>query len=202
MLHTDKNFGSAECSVCSSVFLKTSGSSNTCSNSCRLKKRRLSRVCKSYKKVCDICQVSFESVRSHVKRCSEDCSKLANRLAEDNWHAINPDSGYLARSRYRLTPKGKIRNQRRKLILSERTIPFSEEDKKKRWAYFGDRCVYCGDSESILTDDHTKPLSKGGWHCLSNLRPACISCNSSKKDSWTGVESRMFVTKKIREGVR
>jgi 5-methylcytosine-specific restriction endonuclease McrA len=32
--------------------------------------------------------------------------------------------------------------------------------------------------------DHVKPLAKGGAHILANLRPACLSCNRSKRDRW------------------
>jgi 5-methylcytosine-specific restriction endonuclease McrA len=32
--------------------------------------------------------------------------------------------------------------------------------------------------------DHVKPINKGGMDCLSNIRPACESCNKSKQDRW------------------
>lgn len=62
------------------------------------------------------------------------------------------------------------------------TLPFSVEDLAARMGYWGNRCWMCrGPFEAV---DHVKPLSKGGAHILSNLRPACVSCNSSKKDKW------------------
>jgi 5-methylcytosine-specific restriction endonuclease McrA len=47
----------------------------------------------------------------------------------------------------------------------------------------GYRCAYCGKRFPFkqLTQDHITPLSKGGSHTLSNIIPACASCNSSKK---------------------
>jgi hypothetical protein len=39
-------------------------------------------------------------------------------------------------------------------------------------------CVYCGDQETGV--DHVWPLSRGGPDQLSNLVPACWSCNPSK----------------------
>jgi len=42
------------------------------------------------------------------------------------------------------------------------------------------RCVYCGDPAT--TFDHIIPVSKGGNTTRGNVAPACISCNSSKKD--------------------
>ena len=42
------------------------------------------------------------------------------------------------------------------------------------------KCVYCGKKFKNLTMDHITPLSKGGNHTVSNVVPACISCNSKK----------------------
>lgn len=51
-----------------------------------------------------------------------------------------------------------------------------------RVAYFGWRCWMC--KRPFEAIDHVKPLSKGGSHWPSNLRPACNACNSGKKDRW------------------
>jgi 5-methylcytosine-specific restriction endonuclease McrA len=48
----------------------------------------------------------------------------------------------------------------------------------KRYDY---SCAYCG-SPHNLTMDHVVPISKGGKTTSDNVIPACISCNSSKKD--------------------
>jgi 5-methylcytosine-specific restriction endonuclease McrA len=44
------------------------------------------------------------------------------------------------------------------------------------------RCVYCGQRKK-LTIDHVVPISKGGIHDVSNIVPACLSCNVKKNDS-------------------
>jgi len=49
-------------------------------------------------------------------------------------------------------------------------------------AQFGYRCAYCGHKVKKLTQDHIIPLSKGGSHTMSNIVPACKSCNSKKRD--------------------
>lgn len=55
---------------------------------------------------------------------------------------------------------------------------FSKEQLLQRMSIFNFRCAYCnGPFEHI---DHVKPISKGGPHCLSNLRPSCQKCNQSK----------------------
>lgn len=43
-------------------------------------------------------------------------------------------------------------------------------------------CAYCGRTDCKLTRDHVVPLSKGGSNYISNIVPACQSCNSRKKD--------------------
>lgn len=47
-------------------------------------------------------------------------------------------------------------------------------------AAYGHRCVYCGSKGHQLTQDHITPLSRGGSHTVSNIVPACRSCNSRK----------------------
>jgi 5-methylcytosine-specific restriction endonuclease McrA len=42
------------------------------------------------------------------------------------------------------------------------------------------RCAYCLKA-APLTMDHVVPLSRGGWHAIGNILPACRSCNSSKR---------------------
>jgi len=53
---------------------------------------------------------------------------------------------------------------------------------RDRWSYYGGMCWMCGDEAD--TNDHVKPLSKGGSNWPSNIRPACRSCNSRKTDKW------------------
>lgn len=45
---------------------------------------------------------------------------------------------------------------------------------------FRQKCVYCGKRTRRLEKDHVVPLSKGGALTLSNIVPACHSCNSKK----------------------
>ena len=45
---------------------------------------------------------------------------------------------------------------------------------------FEGRCAYC--PEAAETWDHVVPVSKGGETTPDNILPACIRCNSSKRD--------------------
>lgn len=60
---------------------------------------------------------------------------------------------------------------------------FPLEDWELVMRAWGARCAYCGQDElqaGTLGRDHVIPLSEGGAHTLSNIVPACASCNSRK----------------------
>lgn len=42
------------------------------------------------------------------------------------------------------------------------------------------QCVYCGGGAN--TADHIVPKAKGGGQLLTNLVPACLTCNGKKRD--------------------
>ena len=70
-------------------------------------------------------------------------------------------------------------NRKRRAIKKGATVVvFTDDQLSQRMSVFNFNCAYCnGPFEHI---DHVIPLSKGGLHCLSNLRPSCQSCNLSK----------------------
>jgi 5-methylcytosine-specific restriction endonuclease McrA len=69
------------------------------------------------------------------------------------------------------------------------TIPYTLDQLTARLSMFGFRCWMCA---NLATDiDHVKPLSAGGFDCLSNVRPACKSCNCSKRSTWP-YETRLW----------
>ena len=48
-------------------------------------------------------------------------------------------------------------------------------------------CAYCGDDAAAMQKDCVLALSRGGRYTLSNVVPACRSCNASKcNDEVTG----------------
>lgn len=55
---------------------------------------------------------------------------------------------------------------------------FTKVQLEQRMSVFGFRCAYCGGNFDHI--DHVKAISKGGYHCLANLRPACKKCNQEK----------------------
>jgi 5-methylcytosine-specific restriction endonuclease McrA len=61
-------------------------------------------------------------------------------------------------------------------------IMFTPEQRAQRFSMFAG-CWLCGRREG-LQGDHVKPLSRGGPHCLANIRPCCPTCNWLKADQW------------------
>jgi 5-methylcytosine-specific restriction endonuclease McrA len=70
---------------------------------------------------------------------------------------------------------------RRAMHAAAPSIPYTVEQLAQRLSMFSG-CWMCGGEANSV--DHVKPLAKGGWDCLSNLRPACVPCNSRKSAKW------------------
>ncbi len=70
--------------------------------------------------------------------------------------------------------------RRRKRRMAGRDHDLTDE----QWAALVDAwdgCAYCGSSErSGLQKDCMLPISRGGRYTVSNVVPACRSCNASK----------------------
>jgi len=90
------------------------------------------------------------------------------------WCDANPDKLRAGWSKH--TPIKRARKQR------ATALPVSAVDIAAKMAYWGNRCWICHGLQQAV--DHVKPLSKGGFHCLANLRPICHLCNSRKRDRW------------------
>ena len=65
-------------------------------------------------------------------------------------------------------------------------------------------CAYCGVTDKPLQRDCVTALSRGGIYTLSNIAPACASCNASKSNdevtSWLRrkrLSERDFLTRHI-----
>jgi 5-methylcytosine-specific restriction endonuclease McrA len=85
-----------------------------------------------------------------------------NAAAFKNWRSDNRE-----RSREH------CRSRRRKMA------PLPAELIAARFEVYGNCCAYCGLS-GPLEADHVKAVKRGGKHILSNIRPACRTCNASK----------------------
>ena len=106
----------------------------------------------------------------HAKWRAENQEK--KRTSDAKWQKDNPGKRRAIKQRYR----AKKRNAQG---------TFTAADWKAKLEYYGYRCRYCGihkseTSEGWLEADHAIPLSQGGTNFISNIVPACRSCNASK----------------------
>lgn len=94
--------------------------------------------------------------------CREHQNAYARRLYAEN-------EAFRARRRFRV-------HARRRGV-----DPIETDHADALLLFFAGRCAYCG--APATTWDHIIPISKGGMSVPGNLLPACIGCNSSKKDA-------------------
>lgn len=59
---------------------------------------------------------------------------------------------------------------------------FTVDEFRQKCLEYNNSCAYCKQECESLTVDHVIPLSKGGSNYISNIVPACLSCNSKKRD--------------------
>ncbi|WP_224771192.1 HNH endonuclease [Metabacillus idriensis] len=84
---------------------------------------------------------------------------------------------YLKANRDRYVMHKQLRRAKEKQLFNTLTA----EQWKTIKQTFDNKCAYCGEKRK-LTKDHFIPLSKNGEYSFQNIIPACLSCNSSKKD--------------------
>lgn len=88
-----------------------------------------------------------------------------------------------SRAYLKATGKGREYCQNRRAAKQRVTrIKFTTAQLQAKVQYWGEKCWMCGGPFEAI--DHVKPLTKGGPHCLANIRPACKSCNSKKRNKW------------------
>jgi 5-methylcytosine-specific restriction endonuclease McrA len=105
------------------------------------------------------------------------------------WHAANPAA---SRTWYDGAPEIPLalRQARRADVASVAVNDLSPDEWKWLLDTFEHRCAYCGQPGDRLTPDHVTPLSQGGHNTLSNIVPACRTCNV-RKGARTPEEARM-----------
>lgn len=91
------------------------------------------------------------------------------RQQQREWRAANPEKVKAMLARRYARKKGSTETT----LTAEQWAEIKEA--------FDHRCAYCERQFKRLTQDHITPLSKGGLHIVSNVVPACPSCNSRKQ---------------------
>jgi 5-methylcytosine-specific restriction endonuclease McrA len=57
---------------------------------------------------------------------------------------------------------------------------FTAQEFRELCERYGNKCLACGDTETVLEADHVVPLTEGGSDTISNIQPLCGSCNRKK----------------------
>lgn len=115
----------------------------------------------------------YKNNREQVKASAANWrakNRARNAATSRAWERAHPE----AVRQYRALKRARYAN-----VLH---VPFTLDQLRARMEYWGSRCWMCGGA--FETIDHVKPIVAGGGHLLANLRPACTSCNSSKKGTW------------------
>ena len=80
--------------------------------------------------------------------------------------------------KYRPAKQASLIRYRARLAQAEGT--WTAKEFKELCESTGNRCWYCQKQTDKLTADHMVPLSRGGSNGITNIAPACMSCNASK----------------------
>lgn len=119
-----------------------------------------------------------EKAKINGRMYRED-NKLACRERNSKYYIQNKVSICKQSSKYKKNNKTKVREQtQRRRSLKKNAIceNFTTQDIV---SLYGDVCFYYK-TQPFEHMDHFVPLSRGGSHTLSNIRPACAECNLRK----------------------
>jgi 5-methylcytosine-specific restriction endonuclease McrA len=83
-------------------------------------------------------------------------------------------------SKYRVALNKARRSQKRAAKYTDDVEKISAKVLAEILEEFNNTCWICEDTLGVVQWDHVHPLSKGGSHVRSNLKPSCKDCNSRK----------------------
>ena len=129
------------------------------------------------------CATNPEKVR--IWKQADRAAHLEKTRARERAYCASHREEARARSKaYRTTHPERIQAQKQRRRASKNGAvinDFTHAQWVEMQAAYDHRCAYCGKrAKGHLTQDHLTPLSQGGNHTLSNIVPACRSCNSKK----------------------
>ena len=123
-------------------------------------------------------------MRREQKRRQYARDPLKGKAQRAAWHAAHPEVRKISSERYRARKAAAVGS-------------FTTKEWLALVAGFDGRCAYCGEKASLQAD-HRIPLSRGGTNFISNILPACRSCNCRKART----TEREFRVRLLNEGLR
>ena len=153
--------------------------------------RRARDGCQSYCRECMAKRIKrsydlYAENRRKAARAWRETYPERQRAAKQRWEAQNRDKKRAMDRRYRLRNLARIRIADRARLYKRRARlaaakgSATPEQIRLRWEFYGGRCWICG--ARATTPGHVIALAAGGSNWPANLRPACLPCNSSKRD--------------------
>lgn len=147
-------------------------------------KDRLMNVCKAcHNKRCRLIEQRTKDRRKAYRDKYYQANPEKYRQRSRNYRAANPEKVRQGYENWRKADplRDKIRHHRRR-ALKQKVLSFKVTAKEMR-NIKSQPCIYCGSREKICID-HIVPLSRGGNNSIGNYAPACLKCNSSKKNKF------------------
>jgi 5-methylcytosine-specific restriction endonuclease McrA len=109
--------------------------------------------------------------------------------ASTRYHSMTPEEriehNRKRRERHARQPEVRNRIERLRGQIDSRNGGFTKKRRRKLKKIFSYICFYCG-VDGADTIDHLTPISRGGSNEISNLVPACMTCNTSKRNKTYG----------------
>lgn len=121
---------------------------------------------------------AIQNARPERKAAKRDWARQDRKANPEKWREKS-------RREYRRNPAANLERQHRRRAQKLRSahLKVNAALLAQRLAFYGGLCWMCRTAPAAEWD-HVKPLARGGAHCLSNLRPACVTCNRRKSHRW------------------
>lgn len=144
------------------------------------KQSRLARRYKELSRRREYYKEHREEIRQ--KNSVYDHGRVA-QLRGHKWRRANPEKQAAATKRWKLSNRDRVRhhNRHRQARVRGAEGKFTLEEWLAKCDEYGQRCAYCHKLKK-LTRHHVKPLIRGGSNFITNVVPACLSCNSRIHD--------------------
>lgn len=100
------------------------------------------------------------------------------------YYAANKSAIYEYQKRYKETHPGYVSHHTQKYYAKKAGLPhdLTQEQWIEILEQHNHACHYCGRTDVKLQREHKIPVSRGGGFTVSNIVPACRSCNMRKHD--------------------
>lgn len=125
-------------------------------------------------------QLACDRYKKNPKRGAANRLKNKDKInaRQRNNYWKNPEYGRARTTTWRKdnSEKVAVSKQRRRAREVNAEGSFTTSEWKTKCLEWGNRCAYCLE-RTKLTVHHIQPLSKGGSNWITNLVPACKSCN-------------------------